>query len=152
MSMKIILPVLVALAVAFSAGCASLQSARAGRDSFVTIRATVEAFDPDGVVFDLVRSERAFHPGTVARGPLAKVVVTEPGALAGREYTILLPEGPAAAADRNCGALRVKGATIVLGLPEAFRTLGPRQIIDFMDLTWPNQSAEPTPASRSGSS
>jgi hypothetical protein len=148
--MKIILPLFMSLALALLAGCASFHSARAGPDSFVTLHATVAAFDPDGVVFDLVRSERTFHPGTVARGPLAKVVVAEPRALAGREYTILLPEGPAAA-NPNSAALKIKGTTVVLGLPEEFQSLGPRQIIDFLDLTWPDKPKEPTPPSHSGS-
>ena len=145
------LPLFVSLALAFFAGCTSLQAARAGRDSFVTIHATVAAFDPNGVVFDLVGSERTFHPGTVTRGPLARVVVMEPRALAGREYSILLPEGPAAA-DPKITALMAKGGTVALGLPEALRNIGPRQIIDFMDLIWPEQPASPTPASRGGAS
>ncbi len=143
-----ILPVFLFLAAAFLAGCASLRPTGAGREAFVTVHAKVVAFDPDGVVFDLVRSTRAFRPGTVARGPLSKVEVTEPGALAGREYTVLLPEGPAAAADPHRKALMAKGTTVVFGLPEALQTLEPRQIIDFMDLTWPRPPAKPVPVAR----
>ena len=127
----------IALALALLAGCASYDSAQAGRTSLVTIRAKVDAYDPDGLLFDLVTSTREFDPGTATRGPLARVVVTAPGDLAGRKYLIALPEVAAAGAGRTDAVLRNRGAAVVFELPRKLVVRGQREIIEFADLRWP---------------
>jgi hypothetical protein len=149
--MKIVRPIIASLALVVLAGCTALNSNRAKPASLVTVEVKVEAFDPDGAVFDLVSNSRVFDPGTITRGPLALVSVTQPGLLAGRKYTILLPEFPDPAARKMSDVLREHGASVVLQMPASFVRLGPHEIMDFADLRAPAPPAAPSSPNRAGS-
>jgi len=127
------LPPLLALPWLLS-GCVSDPEGAAG---VVTIHATVEAYDPDGLLFDLMVSTRAFDPGTATRGPLSQVTVQSPARLAGRKYLIALPDERVAAPRTPGARLRERGAEVTFDLPAALVGRAAHEIIELTDLRWP---------------
>ena len=145
--LKAVALVMALAALALLAGCASPGSGGPQAGAYVSISGKVDAYDPDGLLFDLMVSTRQFDPGAVSRGPLAQVVVTAPAALAGRKYLIALPDEAEAGAGEAGGELRKRGADVVFELPRKLVDRGQREIIDLAELRWP----APGPASfRSG--
>jgi hypothetical protein len=141
-----------ALPLALLAGCGALTNDSTEAGSYETISATVDAYDPDGLLFDLVTNTREFDPGTAGRGPLARVLVTAPSHLAGRKYMIALPEAPAVDTGRTSEELRNKGAKVVFDLPKSLLSRAQHEIIEYTDLRWTDRKVEPGSPSRNGSS
>jgi hypothetical protein len=114
----------------------------------VTIHATVDSFDADALILDMLVGGKTLATNTMARAQISKIVVTAPPALAGRKYLVMLPEATGSVVDRNCSSLKVPGTTIVVDLQAEFVDYGPRQIIDFADLKWPIQPPDAASSTR----
>jgi hypothetical protein len=103
----------------------------------VMITARIEAFDPDGTLFETRTSGRPFEKATSSLGPLVLVKVTAPADLAGREYLIALPPDSPNQKVASAAQLIEKGRTVTIGLIRAAVRKGPREVVEFSELVWP---------------
>jgi hypothetical protein len=116
------------------AGCGSPVP---GEPALVMISARVEAFDPDGTLFETRTSGRPFEKTTSSLGPLTLVKVVTPADLAGREYLIALPLDSQNKTVAAAAQLTEKGRVVTIGLIRTAVRKGPREVVEFSELVLP---------------
>ncbi|HVU15590.1 MAG TPA: hypothetical protein VHD32_01600 [Candidatus Didemnitutus sp.] len=134
---RIAMRLLSCLALPFlvAAGCAIPA---APEIPWVSLEVTVTKFDPDGTLFEMQTGGRPFEKGGSTLGPLTLVTVKSPGAFAGREFLIALPSSATGLSGEHAIQLSERGRTVVVQFARKALRKGPREVVEFAELNWPD--------------